>query len=69
MVILDTDIASSVDDLVTMSCLYHMADKGKGEFCGNHGKPQWGYERQDGGHHEHILQAPGSEDRSDAYWS
>lgn len=33
MVILDTDIASSVDDLVTMSCLYHMADKGKVNFA------------------------------------
>ena len=28
VVILDTDVASSADDLVTMSCLYHLADKG-----------------------------------------
>ena len=28
IVILDTDIASSADDLVTMSCLYHLADMG-----------------------------------------
>ena len=33
VVILDTDIASSADDLVTMSCLYHMADKGKVNFA------------------------------------
>ena len=29
VMILDTDVASSADDLVTLSCLYHLADKGR----------------------------------------